>query len=246
MLKINFKDRITLKECFEHPWLNRRLLPDELKNSMFKEKKNEENNRNQNYIGETLKKSKKLWESDKISFRSRSYSNIINEKEKIVKLPSLMTKFTPEFEENMLYDYNFSILRQFNGKIPNFLMPIGHSKKLKQKNLKIINFISNGFETVKKKESENNASGSKKESNLNNTKHKSMSIISPSIAKNIISHSHNTSFNKLSFNVSQNDISLRTRSQSKVYNLKDKSLSSKEILISQNLFPVKLSLVKPN
>jgi hypothetical protein len=212
----------------------------------MKEKKNAEISKYQNSICQTLKKAKKLCESDKISFRSRSYSNIINEKENTVKLPSLITKLTPDFEENMLYDYNFSILRQFNGKIPNFLMPIGHSKKLKQKNLKIINFISNGFETIKKKESEQNASESKVESNINKTKHKSLSIVSSLTAKNIIAHSYNTSIKKLSFNGNQNDRSLRTRSKSRVYNLKDKSFSSKQILMNQNLFPVKLSLEKSN
>jgi serine/threonine protein kinase len=235
MLKIDFKERITLKECFEHPWINGKLLPDEWQNSLIREKINNDSCKKRKSIAPEFKTPKNSGLTEKISFGSRSFIRSNNEKEKTVKLPSLMTKLTPDFEENMLYDYNFSIVRQFNGKIPNFLMPIGHTKKLKQKNLKILNFISNGFELMKKNEIKQNTSDSKIETKTSFKKHKSISLIPTSTVKNFMELNHKPSYKKMTIRNNNHEILYRTSSKIRVFNSGDKSLNTKEILLNQTL-----------
>ena len=152
MLQINPNNRISVQECLEHPWTLDETLNEDFKNKFLKNK----------MLGTEMKKKLKIINNkpslDKNKLRENGnrrstlkLTGISNsEKEKPTKLPSLITKITNDIEENLLFDYNFSIVRQFNGKMPNFFLPIGHTKLQKQANLKTIQFISNGFDKFNK------------------------------------------------------------------------------------------------
>ena len=184
MLQNDPKCRISVQECLEHPWILNNTLPEESKNKFL------ENKMLDTEIKSKLKLIKNQPSFNKNKLREngnrRSTIKINSEKEKPIKLPSLITKVTNDIEENLLFDYNFSIVRQYNGKMPNFFLPIGHTKLQKQANLKTIQFISNGFDKFNKIKAEVQETQEKDEFGKNRSKLKTKSLISTKSMKNIL------------------------------------------------------------
>jgi hypothetical protein len=188
MLKIDPKRRISVQECLEHPWILNETLPEESKNKFL------ENNLLDTEIKMKLKLIKnqpsfnknKLGENGNKRSTSRFIIKINSEKEKPTKLPSLITKVTNDIEENLLFDYNFSIVRQYNGKMPKFFLPIGHTKLQKQANLKTIQFISNGFDIFNKNKADVLETQEKDDCLKNRSKLKTKSLIQTKSINNIL------------------------------------------------------------
>lgn len=242
MLQINSKNRISIKECFEDYWITNKTLPDELKMKLItrSNRRLKTENINLKYKGHHMKTSSHVERSEKKILRTRSNSKFIKDdrKNSSVKLPSLMTKITPNFEESLLYDYNFSIVRQFNGKIPNFLLPIGHSKQQKQKNLKIINLISNGFKLINKKKIESTNSEEKSERIMMRNKQKTMSFIQNNSTKKFYSPY------KLTDEYKKPKILIDTQVGNKIKHVANKSTSAKDILFNKTISARKFRMNK--
>lgn len=172
MIQVNASERINLQEALKHPWIQDEPLTDEKEIKILIEKKENVYNIFQtcnSVSGTTIRntiaplKTNHLMLSNETStknienqstFNFRSTSSRFHNKYKTEKmnsmkeLPTLMTKVPGDFKESSMYEYNFSLMRQFGGKIPNFMQPIGHNKTQKSKINKIKDFMKQYFELL--------------------------------------------------------------------------------------------------
>jgi hypothetical protein len=180
MMKQKSSERITINECLEHPWMRNIPLEDEqeikklietrdsyneTKISTLTTEADTTNNLLSNShkspdLGNRFSRSVSRFRS-KTTSKDKTHSNWN-------KLPSLMTKVTVDFHESSMYDYNFSLMRQYNGNIPSFLQPIGHNKEQKQKIMKLRQFMKKYYELTNETEKISNTEVHQREPSVHN------------------------------------------------------------------------------
>jgi hypothetical protein len=159
MLKHKAEERIKIEEIVDHPWINNRPIIDQY------DKRKVMNKRIFTESDSKRRASTKcsvtgLWDK---YFVDKSAKNS-------GKLPLIRTK-NNEIKDSEIFEMHLKLSKQYNGKIPTYLQPIGNSKAQKNQILKIKNMVQNtDFDSIRYTDSSDYSnSNSKRKSIISNT-----------------------------------------------------------------------------
>ena len=178
MIKQSPSERISIIDCFDHPWIKNKLLSkEEQEENIMQQSPSTYHNSSSSvsltnlYQTQTLSKNqvtvksveksnltatskfksskfssglnlKKLYEDKDFNFntylRNRDIQTRISPK---MNMPSMITKVN-NVKDLSLFEINYKIIKNNNGKFISHYQPIGYSKKLKQQNSKIKNLLN--------------------------------------------------------------------------------------------------------
>ncbi len=202
MIKQNPKDRISIKECFDHCWINRdKLNEEQIKEHLLLSASTDQSSKSgalktegvinnpklkiSNFIStkNTFNINlSKLYEDKEFNFndylRNRDSSRITNKK----SASGMITKLS-SIKNVSLFDINYTIVKN-NGKFQSFLQPIGFSKEQKKQNERIIDLFYKDKNKEQNEKVEKQEKNDKRKRFPSNFQHKSNNKLFPDLNLN--------------------------------------------------------------
>jgi hypothetical protein len=206
MIKVKSNERISLHKAINHAWTKNIPLEDkeEIRNMTERIRKSSRHT-SVKMVKSILTLSQELPNKNQVDAEidlgnqqnKRKSKRSKTLKKELSELPTLITKVPNDFKETSMYEFNFSMMRRFGGKIPNFLQPIGHNKSQKHKIAKIKDFMKQYFEILNPPGEANN--------NVN------LQSLQPQVTSSIYNYQHSKS--TINFNKKPTQIQIKNFSQ---------------------------------
>jgi hypothetical protein len=153
MLAPEVSERMTIESALNHNWILGQQLEDEeeAKEIIVRTRRHKRtHSRTLHTRGEGKTDSKGLWH--KYFGKTKDGKLIrLNDLDSDSNLPVIMTKVPSQMKDFQILEYNLVLSKRFGGKIPTYLLPIGHTKEQKHGTHKIKDYLDKRFSTIEHK-----------------------------------------------------------------------------------------------